>query len=151
MSIKLAFSLSVILSVKLSMVRAEVVDRELEALLKQQVAINEGVQIRQFMPVELDDSISGVEKAVLWTILGPTYWRNQLSILANQSGQLRLLATIPLMGMAIGFGPVKPDGTLQVATKISDPNDPLCCPTQVKRLYFRYRAGRLLAVESDPE
>lgn len=73
MSIKLAFSLSVILSVKLSMVRAEVVDRELEALLKQQVAINEGVQIRQFMPVELDDSISGVEKAVLWTILGPTY------------------------------------------------------------------------------
>lgn len=146
MNIKLALSLSVILSVKLSLVRAEVVDRELEALLKQQVTINEGVQIRQVMPVELDDSITGVEKAVLWTILGPTYWSNQLSILANQPEHLRLLATIPVTGMAIGFGSVKPDGTLQVKTKISAPNDPLCCPSQAKMLYFRYRARQLSAV-----
>lgn len=146
MNLKAALFIGFLLSVKLSITRAEGNDPSFEALLKQQVAINEGVQIQQILTMELDDSIAGVEEAILWTIIGPTYWRNQLSILANQSGQLRLLATIPSMGMVIGFGPVKSDGTLQVETKISAPNDPLCCPSQAKMLYFRYRAGQLSAV-----
>jgi hypothetical protein len=151
MNLKVVLLIGFFLSANLSVVGAEVVDRKLEALLKQQVDINEGAQIRQIMPGELDDGVAGVEKAVLWTVLGPTYWRNQLSILANQHGQPTILATIPVMGMTIGFGPLKPDGTLQVETKISGPNDPLCCPSQAKMLCFRYRAGRLTAVMTHSE
>ncbi|MGY6275089.1 hypothetical protein [Methylomonas sp. MgM2] len=151
MNIKSGFCFILVLIVKLSMTRAEANDPSLEALLKQQVAINEGVQIQQILPVELDDRVAGLEKAVLWTIIGSTYWRNQLSILANRAGHMKVLVTVPVQGMVIGFGPVKPDRTLVVETRISGPNDPLCCPSQVKGLYFRYRAERLLAVESDPE
>ncbi|MCK9608030.1 MAG: hypothetical protein M0R33_16430 [Methylomonas sp.] len=135
-----------ILSVNLSFVRAETVDPAFEALLKQQVDINEGVQIQQIMSVEFDGRLPGVEQAVLWTIMGSTYWRNQLSILAHQPGHLKLLATIPVVGMASGFRPVMSDGTLQVETKIGGPNDPLCCPTQAKVLYFSYQTGQLSAV-----
>ena len=146
MNLKVVVFLGFCLSVEISMVRAETVDPAFEALLKQQVDINEGVQIQQIMPVELDSRLPGVEQAVLWTIMGPTYWRNQLSILTHESGHLKLLATIPVVGMASGFGPVMSDGTLQVETKIGGPNDPLCCPTQAKMLYFRYRDGQLSAV-----
>lgn len=151
MSIKLVFSIMVILCLKLSLVRAAAVEPALVALLKQQVDFNEGVQIQQILPVELDDSVAGAEKAVLWTVIGPTYWRNQLSILANQSGRLKVLATITILGETIGFGPVKPDGTLQVETRIGAPIDPLCCPTQLKQLDFRYRDGQLSAVIPHPE
>jgi len=151
MNLKAALFIGFLLSVILPLTRAEGNDPSFEALLKQQVAINEGVQIQQILTMELDDSIAGVEEAILWTIIGPTYWRNQLSILANQPEHLRLLATIPVTGMAIRFGSVKPDGTLQVKTKISVPNDPLCCPSQAKMLYFRYRAGQLSAVTPHSE
>ena len=151
MNLKAALFIGFFLSVKMSMTRAEANDPSFEALLKQQVAINEGVQIQQILPMELDDRLAGLEKAVLWTIIGPTYWRNQMSILANRAGHMKVLVTVPVQGMVMGFGPIKPDRTLVVETRISGPNDPLCCPTQVKLLYFRYRAGRLLAVESDPE
>ncbi|MBE0436872.1 MAG: hypothetical protein IBX56_13825, partial [Methylomicrobium sp.] len=63
--------------------QAETIDPELTALLKQQLDNREEVQIRQSMPVELDASKPGLEQAVLWTIIGPTYWRNQLSIVSK--------------------------------------------------------------------
>lgn len=139
-------SIFFVLGFSINMANAETVDPAFEALLKQQVDINEGVQIQQMMSVELDSRLHGVEQAVLWTIMGPTYWRNQLSILTHQPGHLKLLASIPVTGMASGFGPVMSDGTLQVETKIGGPNDPLCCPTQAKVIYFRYQAGQLSAV-----
>lgn len=123
--------------------KAETIDPELTALFRQQLDTREEVQIRQSMPVELDAGKPGLEQAVLWTIIGPTYWRNQLSIVSKQPNQWQSLATIPVTGMVEGFGPAQPNGILPVETKVQGPSDPLCCPTQTQVLYFRYRAGQL--------
>ncbi|PKM35480.1 MAG: hypothetical protein CVV06_16035 [Gammaproteobacteria bacterium HGW-Gammaproteobacteria-10] len=123
--------------------KAETIDSELTELFKQQLDTREEVQIQQSMPVELDAGKPGLEKAVLWTIIGPTYWRNQLSIVSKQQNQWQILATVPVTGMVDGFDPAQPNGTLSVETKVQGPSDPLCCPTQTQVLYFRYRAGQL--------
>lgn len=65
-------SIFFVLGFSINMANAETVDQALEVLLKQQVDINEGVQIQQIMSVELDSRLPGVEQAVLWTIMGPT-------------------------------------------------------------------------------
>lgn len=123
--------------------QAETTDPELTALFKQQRDTREEVQIQQSMPVELDAGKPGLEQAVLWTIIGPTYWRNQLSIVSKQQNQWQNLATIPVTGMVEGLGPAQSNGILPVETKVQGPSDPLCCPTQTQVLYFRYRAGQL--------
>ncbi|WP_341325911.1 hypothetical protein [Methylotuvimicrobium sp. KM2] len=123
--------------------QTETIDPELSVLFKQQLDTREEVQIRQIMPVELDDSKPGLEQAVLWTIIGPTYWRNQLSIVSKQQNHWQILATVPVTGMVEGFRPVQTTGILPVETKVQGPSDPLCCPTQTQVLHFRYRAGQL--------
>ncbi|WP_404360437.1 hypothetical protein [Methylotuvimicrobium sp. KM1] len=131
--------------------KAETIDPELNVLFKQQLDTREEVQIQQSMPVELDASKPGLEQAVLWTIIGPTYWRNQLSIVSKQQNQWQNLATIPVTGMVDGLGPAQPNGTISVETKVQGPSDPLCCPTQSQVLYFRYRAGQLQEVPPGSE
>ncbi len=131
--------------------QAETIDPELTALFKQQLDTREEVQIQQSMPVELDAGKPGLEQAVLWTIIGPTYWRNQLSIVSKQQNQSQILATIPVTGMVDGFGPAQSKGMLSVETKVQGPSDPLCCPTQAQVLYFRYRAGQLQELAPDSE
>lgn len=141
----------ILLGIGLSIAWAQPSDPELNALLKQQLDTREEAQIQQSMPVELDVSKPGLEQAVLWTIIGPTYWRNQLSIVSKQQNQWQILATIPVVGMVDGFGSAQPNGTLSVETKVQGPNDPLCCPTQTKVLYFRYQAGQLQALTARSE
>ncbi|MBS3954331.1 MAG: hypothetical protein KGZ88_15390 [Methylomicrobium sp.] len=146
----LSFSF-ILLVIGLSIARAEPRDSALDDVLKQQLDTREEAQIQQSMPVELDASKPGLEQAVLWTIIGPTYWRNQLSIVSKQQNHWQLLATSPVAGMVDEFGPAQPNGMLTVETKVQGPNDPLCCPTQTKVLYFRYRAGQLQALTSGSE
>ncbi|WP_431064480.1 hypothetical protein [Methylotuvimicrobium sp.] len=131
--------------------KAETTDPELTALFKQQLDSREEVQIQQSMPVELDAGKPGLEQAVLWTIIGPTYWRNQLSIVSKQQNQWQNLATVPVTGMVEGFRPVQTTGMLSVETKVQGPSDPLCCPTQTEVLYFRYRAGQLQEIAPGSE
>ena len=126
-------------------------DPALKSLLKQQVEEREEVQIQDSLPVQLDAGVPGLEQAVLWTVLGPTYWRNQLSVVTKERGQWRLLATAPVIGMVTGFGPVQPDGTLVVQSNIQGPHDPLCCPSQAAVLYFSYQTGHLREVKPGRE
>lgn len=147
MNLITVFTILLILGLDLHSARAERMDPALKSLLKQQVEEREEVQIQDSLPVQLDAGIPGLEQAVLWTVLGPTYWRNQLSVVIKERGQWRLLATAPVIGMVTGFGPVQPDGTLVVQTNIQGYDDPLCCPSQAAVLYFSHQTGRLREVK----
>ncbi len=141
--IRKRLSVIVMLGMGMHTGQAETIGSALNLLFKQQLDTREEAQIQQSMPVELDASKPGLEQAVLWTIIGPTYWRNQLSIVSKQQNQWQILATIPVTGMVEGFGPAQANGILPVETKVQGPSDPLCCPTQSQVLYFRYRVGQL--------
>jgi len=125
-------------------------DPALEALLKQQLEPEERVQLQSLIKADLEPGLPGEETAVIWTLLGPSYWSNHLSLLSQQGGHWRLLATLSLEGAEAKLDKVTSDGLLSVTAKIPGPNDPICCPSQQKTLHYRYGRGQLVEVELVP-
>lgn len=125
-------------------------DPALEAVLQQQIDPEEGVQLQNMVKSELEPSLPGEEQVVLWTSLGPSYWSNHLSILSQQSGQWRLLVTLPLDGTVATLETVTTDGLISIAAKTPGPKDPICCPSQQKTLQYRYGRGQLVEVKLEP-
>lgn len=125
-------------------------DPALEAVLQQQIDPEEGVQLRSMVKSELEPGLPGEEQVVLWTLLGPSYWSNHLSVLSQQVGQWRLLATLSLDGTVATLETVTTDGLISMAAKTPGPNDPICCPSQQKTLHYRYGRGQLVEVKLEP-
>ena len=71
-------------------------DPALEAFLQKQIETEEGVQIQSVVKAELEPNLLGEERVVIWTLLGPAYWSNHLSVLSQPNGQWQLLATLSL-------------------------------------------------------
>ena len=121
-------------------------DPAMEAVLQKQIEPEDGVQLQNIIKAELESSLPGEEQVVIWTLLGPTYWSNHLSVLAQQNGQWQLLATLSLGGAIATLETVTSDGLISVNAKTSGPNDPVCCPSQQKTLQYRYAKGQLVEV-----
>jgi hypothetical protein len=119
-------------------------DPTLETLLHQQIDPEERVQLQSLIKAELEPSLPGEERVVLWTSLGPTYWSNHLGVLSQQNGQWKSLATLSLAGAEATLEAVTSDGLISVNAKTPGPNDPVCCPSQQKTLHFRYAKGQLV-------
>jgi len=124
-------------------------DPALEAVLHKQIEPDEGVQLQYRVKAELEPSLPGEEQVVVWTLLGPAYWSNHLSVLSQQNGQWRLLATLSLGGAEVKLETVTSDGLISVNAKTPGPNDPVCCPSQQKNLQYRYGYGQLVEANTD--
>jgi len=66
-------------------------DPALEALLKQQLEPEERVQLQSLIKADLEPGLPGEETAVIWTLLGPSYWSNHLSLLSQHLCQCILI------------------------------------------------------------
>jgi hypothetical protein len=119
-------------------------DPGLEAALQKQIGPEEGVELQSLVKAELESDLPGDERVVLWTLLGPTYWSNHLSVLSQQNGQWKSLATLSLAGAEATLEAVTSDDLISVNAKTPGPNDPVCCPSQQKTLHFRYAKGQLV-------
>lgn len=119
-------------------------DPALETLLHQQIDPEERVQLQSLVKAELESSLPGEERVVIWTLLGPAYWSNHLSVMSQQNGQWRLLATLSLAGAEATLEAVTSDGLISVNAKTPGPNDPVCCPSQQTTLQYRYGHGQLV-------
>lgn len=119
-------------------------DPALEALLHQQIDPEEGVQLQSLVKADLEPKLPGEERVVIWTLLGPAYWSNHLSVMSQQNGQWRLLATLSLAGAEATLEAVTSDGLISVNAKTPGPNDPVCCPSQQTSLQYRYAKGQLV-------
>jgi hypothetical protein len=94
---------------------------------------------------EADLDGDGVSEIVLvWTTLGPTYWRNTLSILKPTGNHYREVASLDLKGEAKLAGVA--DGRITVEQTVAGPNDPLCCPSTRQISEYRFAGGRLAKV-----
>jgi hypothetical protein len=94
---------------------------------------------------EADLDGDGVPEIVLvWTTLGPTYWRNTLSILKPAGNHYQEIASLGLQGEAKLAGVA--DGRITVEQKVAGPNDPLCCPSVRQLGEYRFVGGRLVQV-----
>jgi hypothetical protein len=123
-------------------------DPALEAVLQKQIETEEGVQLQSIIKSDLEASFPGEERVVLWVLLGATYWSSHLSVLSEKNGQWQQLATLSLDGAEATLDTVASDGLITVNAKTAGPNDPVCCPSQVKTLQYRYAKGQLIAAST---
>jgi hypothetical protein len=123
-------------------------DPGVTTVLKQQIEPEENLQLQSSLRADVDTAVSGLEWVVVWTKLGATYWSNNLSVLAQQGQQWRVLASLSLEGTEAQLAAVAPDGTLVVTAKTLAANDPICCPSQHKTMHYRYRLGQLFEIQA---
>jgi hypothetical protein len=123
-------------------------DPALIALLHKQIEPEEGVDVQSIIKSDLEASLPGEEQVVIWTLLGPSYWSNHLSVVSQRNGQWQQLATLSLDGAEATLDTVSSDGLITVNAKTAGPNDPVCCPSQVKTLQYRYAKGQLIAAST---
>ena len=76
------------------------------------------------------------EIILVWTLLGPTYWHNTLTILTKTSGGYKAVATFNLKGEA-KLSSVK-GRIIFVEEKVYGKKDPICCPSIKKQGKYRW-------------
>ncbi len=85
------------------------------------------------------------EIVLVWALLGPTYWRNTLTVLAQGAKGYAPAASLPLPGEAT-LASVR-DGTILVDQKVPAKGDPICCPSREKQGKYRWLGNRLAEVK----
>lgn len=82
------------------------------------------------------------EIVLVWTTLGPTYWRNTLSVLKKVGNEYREAASQSLEGEAV-LDRVQSQ-TILVRQKVRAPNDPICCPSIERVKPYQFINGKLV-------
>ena len=85
------------------------------------------------------------ELVLLWTLMGPTYFHNTLTIFTKTAGGYTPAASLPLGGEA-KLTSVK-NGIILVEQKVLAKNDPLCCPSIKKQMKYRLMGKKISAVK----
>jgi hypothetical protein len=81
------------------------------------------------------------EIVLVWTLMGPTYWHNTLTILAKTSGGYKPVASLNLKGEA-KLSSVK-GRIIYIDEKVYGKNDAICCPSIKKEGKYRW-VGRTI-------
>jgi hypothetical protein len=75
------------------------------------------------------------EIVLVWTLLGPTYWHNTLTVFSRTAGGYKPFASLQLGGEAKLLSVTR--GIIVVDEKVFARNDPRCCPSIQKRGKYR--------------
>jgi hypothetical protein len=84
------------------------------------------------------------EIVLVWTVLGPTYWRNTLTVFSKTAGGYEPVASLQLTGEA-KLSSVK-DGIIALDQKVYAKNDPVCCPSITKLAKYRWVGKKISEV-----
>ena len=85
------------------------------------------------------------EIVLVWTLLGPTYWHNSLTVLSKAAAGYKAVATLQLIGEA-KLRTVK-GSLIYVEQKVYAKNDPRCCPSLDKKVKYRWVGKRITEVK----
>ena len=112
------------------MTSVAIAETPIEVAIKKHVGVREGFKIS----TEITGKVNGHDSdltVVQWTLLGPTYWQNFVSIFTSQHEELDTEVIYGLVdGMEIENGNI----VLTLKTKGSD--DPRCCPSFIEEKLF---------------
>jgi hypothetical protein len=85
------------------------------------------------------------EIVLVWTVLGPTYWHNTLTILTKTSEGYKAVASLNLNGEA-NLLSVK-GGIIFVKEKVYGKKDPICCPSIKRQGKYRWVGKKIAEVK----
>jgi hypothetical protein len=84
------------------------------------------------------------EVVLVWTVLGPTYWRNTLTVFSKTASGYKPVASLQLTGEA-KLSSVKA-GVIVLDQKVYAKNDPVCCPTIEKKVKYHWVGKKISEV-----
>jgi hypothetical protein len=122
----------------------QVSDEVIKNFLKSHETEQEGTQSQGSAVADLNGD-GKPEIVLVWTLLGPTYWNNTLTVFSQAPEGYKEVASLPLNGEAVLFS-VK-GGFIAVDQKLFAKNDPLCCPSINKRIKYRWQGKKLLEIK----
>ena len=96
----------------------------------------EGFELESSKLADLDGD-KKEEIVFVWTILGPTYWKNYLTVLKIQKNKYVHCATLGLTGHA-SLESIK-NNKIYLSQTIYAPKDPICCPTIEKKIAYIFK------------
>ena len=120
-------------------------DEAIEKYLSTQKSDHEDAQAQGSAIADLNGD-GKPEVVLVWTLLGPTYWRNTLTVFSKVGTEYKAVASFQLTGEA-ELSSVK-GGIIFVDQKVLAKNDPLCCPSIKKRGRYRWVGKKILEVKS---
>jgi hypothetical protein len=85
------------------------------------------------------------EIVLVWTLLGPTYWHNTLTVFTRTTDGYKPAASFQLTGEA-KLSSVK-GGIIFVDQKVFAKSDPLCCPSVKKQVRYRWLGKKISEVK----
>ncbi len=101
----------------------------------------EGFELQSSKLVDLNGN-KKQEIVFVWTILGPTYWKNYLTILKTQNSKYIHSATMGLIGHA-SLESIK-NNKIILSQTIYAPKDPICCPSIDKEITYKYENDNII-------
>lgn len=85
------------------------------------------------------------EIVLVWTLLGPTYWRNTLTIFTETPKGYKPVSSLELEGEA-HLSSVK-NGIINIEQKTYGEDDPRCCPSIKKQIKYRWQGNKILKLK----
>lgn len=100
-----------------------------------------GTEVVDYTSADLDGD--GVDEAiVLYVVLGPTFWKHFIAVLAKRDGVYQIAGEAHVLGMVEGIQAVV-GPAIAVTTKTLGPDDPRCCPSVVTESRFVWDGSKL--------
>jgi hypothetical protein len=119
-------------------------DAEIKKFLASQTTPTEGADAGGSIIADLNGD--GTDEIVLvWSTMGPTYSHDWLTVLTASSDGYRVAASTDLTGQA-QLSAVK-GGVIYVEQHVLAKSDPLCCPSVVKRVGYRWRGTKIKQIK----
>lgn len=115
-------------------------ERAIRAFLSSQESPRESTESQGVASADLDKD-GKPELVVVWTLLGPTHWHNNLTVLSQTPKGYRPAASLQLEGEA-RLSSVE-SGIILVDQAVYAKDDPICCPSIKKQLKYLWLGKRI--------
>ena len=119
-------------------------DEAIEKFLSSQKSEREGAESQGSTIADLNGDGKS-EIILVWTLLGPTYWSNTLTVFTKAASGYKPVASFPLIGEA-KLSSAK-GGIIFVDQVVHAKKDPICCPSIKKRARYRWLGKKILEVK----